>query len=144
MENQKNDNLNLLEANLPIIKQNLGLVTGLGIEFNNYKFEGNNYIKKIDGKIAALVPADSLIFDKSKLSCSYLKVPFMIEYQTNSKSSKNSFHFGAGANLGLRLRSHTKYNYLEDGKKVKEKEWDNFYLNPYRVAGIVKLAGRKK
>jgi hypothetical protein len=131
-------NLNLLEANLPIIKQNLGLVTGMGIEFNNYKFEGSNYIRKVNGEVTG-VPTDGFEFEKSKLACSYLKVPFMLEFQTNSGSSKNSFHLSAGANLGLRLRSHTKYNYIEDGKTVKEKEWDRFNLNPYRVAGIVKF-----
>jgi hypothetical protein len=131
-------NLNLLEANLPIIRQNLGLVTGMGIEFNNYKFEGSNYIRKINGQVTG-VPTDGFEFDKSKLACSYLKVPFMLEFQTNSGSSKNSFHIGAGANFGLRLRSHTKYNYVEAGKTVKEKEWDRFNLNPYRAAGIVKF-----
>ncbi|MFO7723605.1 MAG: head GIN domain-containing protein [Bacteroidales bacterium] len=131
-------NLNLLEANLPIIRQNLGLVTGLGIEFNNYKFEGSNYIRKINGQVTG-VPTSGFEFEKSKLACSYLKVPFMLEFQTNSGSSKNSFHISAGANFGLHLRSHTKYNFDEDGKTVKEKEWDRFYLNQYRAAGIVKL-----
>lgn len=137
MPNSLTVNLNLLEANLPIIKQNVGLVTGMGIEFNNYKFEQSNYLKKIDGRLVA-EPAD-IEFIKSKLSCSYLKVPFMIEYQTNSGSKKSSFHIGGGANLGLRLRSHTKYKFDDGGRTVKEKEWDSFYLNPFRVAGIVKF-----
>ena len=137
MPNSLTVNLNLLEANLPIIKQNFGLVTGMGIEFNNYKFEESNYIKKVDGQLAA-IPSE-VEFKKSKLSCSYLKVPFMLEYQTNSGSKKSSFHIGGGANFGLRLRSHTKYNLEDGGRTIKEKEWDRFYLNPFRVAGIVKF-----
>lgn len=132
-------NLNLLEANLPIIRNHLGIVTGLGIEFNNYKFENSNFLDKENGEITPVAPDPGIEFIKSKLSVSYLKVPFMLEFQTNSGSKKNSFHLGGGANLGLRLNSHTKYKYEEDGKVNKEKEFDRFYLNPFRVAGIVKF-----
>ncbi|HRZ41196.1 MAG TPA: DUF2807 domain-containing protein [Bacteroidales bacterium] len=139
MPNSLMVNLNLLEANLPIIKHHLGIVTGLGIEFNNYKFEGSNFIRKINGEITPEPAPAGIEFEKSKLSCSYLKVPFLLEYQTNSGSSKNSFHIAGGVSLGLRLRSHTKYMYELNGKEVKEKEWDRFYLNPYRVAYVAKI-----
>lgn len=132
-------NWNLLEANLPIIKKHLGLVTGLGLEFNNYKFEEDFFLKKVDGELVAVAPGKDVKFIKNKLSSTYLKAPFMLEFQTNSGSSKNSFHLAAGANLGVRLTSHTKYKYEENGRKVKEKEKDRFYLNPYRVAGMVKF-----
>lgn len=139
MPNSLMVNLNLLEANLPIIKNHLGIVTGMGIEFNNYKFEGSNFIRKINGEITPEPAPAGIEFEKSKLSCSYLKVPFLLEYQTNSGSSKNSFHIAGGVSLGLRLRSHTKYVYELNGKEVKEKEWDRFYLNPYRVAYVAKI-----
>jgi len=29
--------------------------------------------------------------------------------------------------------------YELNGKEVKEKEWDRFYLNPYRVAYVAKI-----
>jgi len=132
-------NWNILEASLPIIGRHVGLVTGLGFEFNNYKFEEDFYLKKVDGALAAIAPTGDITFNKHKLSSTYLKAPFMLEFQTNSGSSKNSFHLGAGANLGVRVASKTKYNYEEGGKKVKEKEKDRFYLNPYRVAAIVKF-----
>ena len=139
MPNSLMVNLNLLEANLPIIKHHLGIVTGMGIEFNNYKFEGSNFIRNINGEITPEPAPAGVEFEKSKLSCSYLKVPFLLEYQTNSGSSKNSFHVAGGVSLGLRLRSHTKYVYELNGKEVKEKEWDRFNLNPYRVAYVAKI-----
>jgi hypothetical protein len=138
MPNSLTVNLNLLEANLPIIRHYVGLVTGLGIEFNNYKFEQSNFIRSDSTGIIA-IPAAPISFEKSKLACSYLKIPFILEFQTNSDSKKNSFHIAGGANFGLRLRSHTKYKYEDAGKSVKEKEWDRFYLNPYRAAAIVKF-----
>ncbi len=132
-------NLNLLEASLPLIKQNFGLVTGLGIEFNNYKFEESFYLEKVEGKVVAVKPIPEIEFEKNKLSCSYLKAPFMFEFQTNQGSMSKRFHFAAGGSLGLRLNSHTKYKYEQNGKTRKEKEYDRFYLNKYRAAGVLRL-----
>lgn len=132
-------NFNLLQGNLPIIGQNLGLVTGLGLEFNDYKFSGNNYIQKKDGEIIGVPAPDDIDFDMSKLSCTYLKVPFLLEFQTKSGSSSNQFYLSAGVNFGLRIASHTQYNYKHENLKVKKKYRGNHYLNPFRVAPTLRL-----
>ena len=61
-----------------------------------------------------------------------LRIPLMLEYQTNSKMKANSFHIGAGALGQVRMWSHTK-NEINDGKT---KNKGDFYINPFIVQGI--------
>jgi hypothetical protein len=136
-------NLNLFEANLPLIAQQFGLVTGAGFEFNSYHFEEDVFLIKEDGVTKAVLTDKELEFKKNKLSATYLKVPFLLEFQTNSGSKKNSFHIAGGVNFGLRLGSSTKQKYFEDGTKVKEKIKDRYHLNPYRMAAIGKIGWGK-
>jgi hypothetical protein len=136
-------NLNLYEANLPLIRQQFGLVTGAGFEFNTYKFEENIILTKKDGRVHAIYPENDLEFSRNNLTASYVKIPLMLEFQTNSGSKKNSFHIAGGVNFGLRLGSGTKYKYSFEGKTVKEKVRDRYYLNPYRIAAVGKIGWGK-
>jgi hypothetical protein len=135
-----NVNFNLLEQNFNLINNKLGLVTGVGFTWNNYRFDATETrLEKRDGIISVYNDQNTDIrYIKSKLVVSYLTVPLMLEYQTNPRSKSNSFHLGAGMVGGLRIGSHTKYVY-DDGGKQKDKNPGDFYLNPFKVDGIVKI-----
>lgn len=130
-------NLNLFEANFPIIGEHFGLVSGVGFEFNNYKFKNSNFLRKDSGMI---VGEDAgFEFIKSKLSCTYFKIPLLLEFQTNSGTNRKSFHITAGAAFGVRIGAHSKYKYEFEGANVKRKSRNDHYLNPYRAEAIFKI-----
>ncbi len=125
-------NINFFEQNVNIYNQNLGLVTGLGVTWNNYRF-ADNVILTDNGELSGRFDeTPGYNYQKSKLMVASLRIPLMLEYQTNSKMQTNSFHIGAGALGQVRMWSHTK-NEINDSKS---KNKGDFYINPFIVQGI--------
>jgi hypothetical protein len=62
--------------------RHFGIVTALGINFNNYRFDGNNTIV-VDGEgnITPAYPAEPIEYEKSKLATVYGVIPVMLELQ---------------------------------------------------------------
>jgi len=148
-EKSTNVAINLIEQNFNLIRNHFGLTTGLGIEWQNYRFDNNAYLSVDNEGIFGGYYEGDKNYTKSKLVVTYLNLPLLFEYQTNRFSKKNSFHIGAGLLTGLRIGAHTKMNYV-DGKKQKEKykDDDGFDINPFKFAlmtrigwGIVNLYG---
>lgn len=119
--------------------RHFGLVTALGINFNNYRFDGNNTIV-VDGEgvITPSYPADPIRYDKSKLATVYGILPVMLEVQIPVTYS-SSINLGAGVIGAAKLGSHTKVVYHSDGKQ-KDKNRDDFNLNVLRY-GVTARAG---
>ena len=128
--------INFFEQNINLISQRLGLVTGMGISWNNYRFSNKNTVLTHDGEFNGYYdvnPARS--YEKSKLVATYLRVPLMLEYQTNSKMKANSFHISGGVVGAVKIGSHSKIVY--DGNKSKDR--NDFYINPFKVDAIAKI-----
>lgn len=135
----KSFNININFAQLGIgLSRRFGIVTGLGLEFNDYKFEGNNNISKNEeGVIGPMYPADGIVYEKTKLSTIYLTMPLMLEAQLPVKYSR-TINIAAGAIGGVKLGSHNKLVYYDGGKqKVKEK--DDFSLSVLRYGPSLRL-----
>lgn len=119
--------------------RHFGLVTALGVNFNNYRFDGNNsVIVDGEGVITPSYPADPIRYDKSKLATVYGILPVMLEVQI-PVSYSNTINLGAGVIGAVKLGSHTKVVYHNDGKQ-KEKNRDDFNLNVLRY-GVTARAG---
>lgn len=134
-----NVNLNFFEQNINLLKNRLGLVTGLGLSWNNYRLANDVVLTMEDNELnwKGADPYPGATYKKSKLTATYLTIPLMLEFQTNSRSKKDSFHLGAGVVGGVRIGTHSKNVYeLEGYQKVKER--DDFYLNPFKADAIVK------
>lgn len=130
-----NVNLNIMQYSFGFGTDVIGLVTGLGFEFNDYHFDGNNSIMK--DSVGNIAPLDytklNINLDKSKLSTVYLTVPLLLEFQLPHGASHNKrFHIAAGVIGGLKLGSHTKVVYYENSKKQKDKVRDDFNINALR------------
>jgi hypothetical protein len=126
-----NVNLNLLPIDIPITKKSLGIQTGLGIEFYNYRFENSNSIYKDASGVISEYPYTNL--EKSKLSTTFLVVPLILETSfpvTIVKSHR--MHIAGGVIGGLRIGSHTKTVCKSNGYKYKEKVWGAFNQNYLR------------
>lgn len=120
-----NFNINFTQLSLGL-GRHIGFVTGLGLNWNNYRFDGNNNIIKGDnGVIEELDPGATL--EKSKLATLFLTVPFMLELQV--PVHHNHLSIAAGPIGALKLSSHTKMVF-KDGEKIKSN--GDFSLNMLR------------
>jgi hypothetical protein len=127
-----NFNINFTQLSLGLTRH-MGFVTGLGLNWNNYRFDGNNSIVKGDnGVIQELDPGANL--DKSKLATLFLTLPFMLELQLPVNS--NHLTIGAGPIGAIKLSSHTKMVF-EDGRTIKS--WGDFSLNMLRYGATARV-----
>jgi len=138
-----NVNINFAQHSFGIIGNRFGMVTGLGLEFYNYFFRHNNSIMTdAQGNIVP-VYYDPIHLDKSKLTMSYLTVPILFEFQFPGElSHSHRLRIAAGVIGGLKLGSHTKVVYYEDGDKKKDKNYDDFSINPFRYGFTARVGYR--
>lgn len=131
----KSHNFNLNFAQLSLgITRHMGFVTGLGANWNNYRFDGNNNITKGPaGQITILDPGSEL--EKSKLTTLYLTAPFLFEFQI-PVSGNNHFNVAAGPIGAIKVLSHSKMKF-EDRNKVKSNS--DFNLNLLRYGATARV-----
>ncbi len=155
--------INFFEQNVALAKnQKWGLVTGLGTNWNNYRFSKNTRLNADSSELRGYLDS-GISIRKTKLSAWYFNIPLLFEFQTNRYHKKNSFHIAAGMIMGVRISSHTKKYYNEYNKNFditeydadidnyktighytspnypKEKNFDDFYLNPFKWDATVRI-----
>ncbi len=123
--------LNLIQHEVELGRSNVWLFTGLGITWNNYRFDNNIVLENGSVTRARVDSTPGINFKKSKLVTSYLTAPVMLEVFT-SRNQEKAFHLGAGGIFGFRIGSHTKRKMEIDGNNLKIKDHDDFNLNPFR------------
>lgn len=128
-----NVNINFIQYSLNFANNSFGMVTGLGLQMNDYKFNGNNSIEKdpVSGDIIELPWAENL--KMSKLHVDYLTLPLILEVHPSNKLGRK-LYFGAGMIGSMKLRSYTKVKYYVDGKKNKEKTFNDYNISPLQYA----------
>jgi hypothetical protein len=127
-----NFNINFSQLSLGLTRR-IGFVTGLGLNWNNYRFDGNNNIVKgTNGIVEILDPGANL--EKSKLTTMYLTLPFMLELQL--PVDNNSINVAAGPIGAVKIGSHSKMVF-EDGQKVKSNS--DFSLNMLRYGATARV-----
>ena len=125
-------NLNFSQQSFGL-NRHIGVVTGLGLNWNNYHFDGNNNILKgSNGIITELDPQG--ILKKSKFTTLYLTVPLLFEFQIPTDNKQINL---AGGLIGaIKLDSHSKMVY-DNGDKVKSNA--DFSLNLLRYGPTVRV-----
>jgi hypothetical protein len=122
-------NLNFAQYSLGFGTSHFGAVTGLGLEYNNYFFDGDNTIEEKNDFVVGL---DTIGVSKSKLTTSFLRVPLIFEVQFPHTIRAKRVFISAGIVAGLKLGSHTKVVYKDDNGKSRDKNNDDFNINPFR------------
>ncbi len=155
--------INFFEQNIPLSKnQKWGMLTGLGLGFNDYRFLKPTYLNMDSSKLEGYL-FDDISIRKSKLSAMYLTLPVLFEFQTNPWQRKNSFHIGIGMVISARLSSHTKvyFNELNSDYNLKQynpktdnyetvltgtspnepkvHEYDDWFLRPFKFDATVRI-----
>lgn len=117
---------------------NIGLVTGLGVEWNNYRFDSQYLLKRDeDGNTSYVELTDPV--KKNKLTTVYMNAPLLLEFQVPVGRDRSPIYLSAGAIGGLRLGSHTKIIYSSDSKA---KNRDHYNLTQWRY-GVTARMGYK-
>jgi len=124
-------NLNLFQQNINLIRNRLGLFTGIGIGWNNYRF-GNEKVLIKGTHSVEFLPVDVRGMRRNKLTITWLNFPLMLEYQTVGTEGRQNFYISAGVNVGARIGSYTKQVYFPNDDREKRRTRDDFFLNPFR------------
>jgi len=134
--------LNLIEKNFRLYKNHINLVTGLGMEWNNYNFKKNITLNADAPYISAsnaLPSSDSIKYLKNKLKVSYLKIPLLIELNTNSENPKKSFHISGGLEFAYKIGSKTKQRYEIGGYEFNIQRKDDYHLADFKYSSVLRL-----
>lgn len=128
--------VNFLEQGFNLNKSGtIGIVTGLGLEFNNYRFD-SQYILTEDeaGDITYRLSDEKL--DKNKLMTVYGILPLMLEFQTANRYNNGCAYLSAGVVGGVRLKSHVK---VVDSEGNKSKYKGNYNLQDLRYGFMARV-----
>ena len=126
-------NFNFYELNIGLAKNYVGLVSGMGLSFNNYRFENNYTLYEGNDKTGPLALADNAT--KTKLAVSYLNVPLLLEFQIPVNHNDGRLFINGGIVGGVKIGSHTKVKY---GDK-KDKDRSGFNLNSFTYAATARV-----
>jgi len=119
---------------LDLIKKNVGLKYGLGIELNNYRFKKGSLISFREGGVPYTgLPAlndpfifrDSISgFSKNKLALDYLTIPVMLNFQTTPRHHKKTLNLAFGVSMGYLYSQRNKQVSDERGKQKNRGDYD--------------------
>lgn len=126
-------NINLLEWNANIYKEYIMIGTGLGFQFNNYRFSNRAQILRPDVESVSTYPATQS-YSKYKLAVDYISLPVLLEFNT-SKHKKRSFHFGGGIVANYKIGARVKLK----SSSGKEKIHDDYNLRPFKLEARVNI-----
>jgi hypothetical protein len=80
--------------------------------------------------------------EKSKFTTSYLTVPLLLEFQVPAGRRNKRLFISGGVIGGLKIGSHTKVVYKEDGNRKKDKNRGDFNLSPLRYCVTARIGYR--
>jgi len=126
--------LNFYELNIGLYKSYIGLVSGMGLSFNSYRFE-NPYTLKRESELTVAVPLTYDDLSKTKLVVSYLQVPLLVEFQIPVNQHEGRVYVNAGLVGGVKIGSHTKVKHGD----TKDKDHDGFNMNSFKYDATARI-----
>lgn len=140
---------NIFEQKIKLVKNHVGITTGLGLTYNSYGLDDNVRITNVNDSTAGFIldrnTPDSLggftAFTKNKLRATYVRVPVLLEFNT-SEDPDRTFHLAAGVVAGLKIGSINKVHFEEGGSKVRQRTANDFNMNQFMLDATVRLGYR--
>jgi len=126
--------LNFYELNISLAKSYVGLVSGMGLSFNNYRFE-NPYTLEKGQNMTLPVQLNPDNLSKTKLAVTYLNVPLLLEFQIPVNQNEGRLFVNAGLVGGVKIGSHTKVKYGD----TKDKDRSGFNLNSFKYSATARV-----
>lgn len=165
-EKSINLNFNIYQQSFALNKANtIGLVTGVGLSFNEYRFLNQVYLDPASDNLAGYYIVNTPV-KKSKLSVHYADIPLILEFQSRDKFRNRRFFIGVGVIGNVKLRSRTKiyftnsndpyslqdpatgdiisgsYRTPDQGSRNIVKKTGSYSLNPFRFDATVRAGFR--
>lgn len=138
-----NVNIWLFMQRINLIRKNVNLKYGLGIELNNYRYKST-----ISYKEGGVVPyaggitnnpfifRDSVSFSKNKLAADYLTVPVMLNFSTTPRYNRPTFSVSFGVSAGYLYSQRNKQVSNERGKLKNKGDYD---LERFKLSYVAEL-----
>lgn len=120
---------NLFEKDIQLYKHHVVLLTGLGIDYNNYRFAQD--VNPFDAPDSNGMRTER-DYITNRLKTFHATVPLMLGLDF-SKPGKNGLHVAAGVVGSVRFASYTKEKVRIEGGRYKQNTHADFNLNPFRV-----------
>ena len=141
-----NVNIWLFMQRINLIKKNVNLKYGLGVELNNYRYKSSSSISYKEGGLEpypggvqrsdAFIFRDSISFSKNKLAADYVTVPVMLNFSTTPRYNKPTFSFSAGVSAGYLYSQRNKQKSAERGKLKNKGDYD---LEKFKLSYVAEL-----
>lgn len=128
-----NINLLLVGQKVSLVKHQLNLKYGIGLDLNSYRFKSNisfseggfNPYNSSEDISHAFVYRDQEHFTKNKLAADYITVPVMLDFTSNPGSYGSSgVTFSAGVSMGYLYSARNKQKSDESGKQKNRGDYD--------------------
>lgn len=138
-----NVGLNFLQYSIGLQKlhNNFGLVTGLGINFSNYRFDSPYILTKDEDTGQTTYYITDRSVRKNKLVTTYLNIPLLVELAVPAKGD-HRFFINAGGFCGFNLGAHTKVVYNNNGNKEKDKSHSDYNIRPIQYGIMARMGYR--
>ena len=130
-------NFNLWEVRAKLIRENLTLVSGLGSEINNYRFDKNIRMNNVNDQLT-LVEESEVNYLKSKFTIGYLNAPLYLCIASNANRKGKRLFVAPGITGGWRFTSYNKRKLEVDGDISKGRIKNDFNTMPFRVNASVR------
>jgi hypothetical protein len=127
-----NFNFNFSQMSLGFTRH-FGIVTGLGLNWNNYRFDGNNNIQKGAGGVIEMYDPGEIL-KKSKFSTVYLNLPFLLEIQIHA--DYHTLNLAVGPVGAVKLYSNSKMVF-DNGDKISSD--GDLSLNVFRYGATARF-----
>jgi hypothetical protein len=139
-----NINIWFFMQRINLIKKQVNLKYGLGIEYDNYRYKTSSNLSYLEknpylNSLAApspIVIRDSIRFSKNKLALNYITVPLMVNFITNPANAKKGISISMGLSVGYLYGVRNKQKSDERGKEKNRGDYD---LERFKLSYIAEL-----
>jgi hypothetical protein len=132
--------LNMVQVKGRIVKDYVGIVSGLTIQSYNWKFSGSNELNLNSDTM--ITPTVGKNVSKNKLRATYIGIPVLLEFNT-SLDPKKAFHITAGVVGKVRIGNMYKQKYSLDGNDSKASLKGDLGLNRWAADATLRIGYRR-
>ena len=131
-------NLNFFEHYFSLYKDNVGIVTGLGVNISHFGYRGNYTVNYDADSIFGFVD-QTRSYSRNRLRASYLQVPLLFQINLGAKG-ENNFSLAMGVVGGVRVGSRLRQKFVQNNESfdIKEKR-GQYFFNSFKADATVRL-----
>ncbi len=129
---------NLLEGDVHLVRNKLALSSGLGIMFQNMRFNTNRLLIPNINVIAA--DSGKVSLSMNNLFNTQFNVPILLKYAPRTKNNKGKFTMALGVIGTFNIYTHLRVVSSAKGYTEDLQIKDNFNMNPFGAMGTLRMS----